>query len=51
MNKRNAASISPLILVGATLVRLVWFTLFQYLAGINLADLWHYCLLQLVIGG
>lgn len=51
MSKGSVASISPLILAGATLVELVWFMLCQCAGGLNLADLWHDWLLRLVIGG
>ena len=49
MGKGSVASISPLILGAATLLRLGWFMLSQN-GGLNLANLWHYWLLRLVIG-
>ncbi len=47
---RRIASISPLILAGATLIKLAGLALVQYLVGMNLMEMWHHWLLQLVIG-
>lgn len=51
MNKERIVSISPILLAGAALIRLGWPVLLQFLGGFNTANLWHYWLLQLVIGG
>lgn len=51
INTESMASISPLIIAGAALIRLGWEVAIQYYAGLNLADIWQHWLLQLVIGG
>ena len=51
MKKGNVASISPAVVAAAALLRLGWVVLFQYFAGLNLTNVWHHWLLQLVIGG
>ena len=51
MTKGRIASISPLILAGATLVRFASMIVIQYLSGASPAELWHRWLVQLVIGG
>ena len=47
---RRIASISPLILAAAAFVQLAGLVLAQYLVGINITELWHHWLLQLVTG-
>ena len=48
---RRIFSISPLIIAGATLIRLAGTAVVQHFLGLNPAELWHHWLLQLVIGG
>jgi hypothetical protein len=51
MNKGRIVSVSPVILVCAVLIRLGWLVLLQFPGGFTPADLCHFWLLQLVIGG
>ncbi len=50
MSKRTIATISPVILAGAAVVRLCWLVLLQYYVGYSPAEFWNYWLVQLVFG-
>ncbi len=50
MSNRTIASISPIILAGAALVRLGWLMVLQYYTSFSPADFWNCCLVKLVFG-
>jgi hypothetical protein len=51
MSRRTIATISPMVVAGAAVVRLAWLLLLQYHGGFSPADFWNFWLVQLVIGG
>ena len=51
MRERTIATISPLVIAGAAVVRLGWLMLLHYYVSFGPADFWNYWLVQLVLGG
>ncbi len=50
MSRRTIATISPIILAGAAIVRLGWLLLFHFSGGLSPVDFLNFWLVQLVIG-